>query len=845
MSAAAVPTVDACPTPVAETGDCFHCGLRLGAHTYAAVVNGVARATCCRGCQAVAELIAAQGLSAYYSKRAALPPSLAPGDRGTWTSGHNNHYLHYDLPEVQAGYVLHADEHRREAALLIEGVSCAACLWLIEQRLLRLAGVTSVTVNHATQRVRLAWDESVVRLSALLASVHALGYRAHLYDGGRSEALLASERRTLLWRLFVAAFGMMQVMMYAYPVYVADGDMTADITRLMQFAGLALTLPVMGWSARPFYQGAWRALTARSLNMDVPISAGILTAFAASVVATFSGAGAVYYDSVCMFVFLILGTRYLELNARIYAAREQDRLARLVPAMATRLPRFPDRTVREEIPAAALCPGDVVEVRPGASVPCDGVVIEGGSCVNEAFITGESRPLSKSAGDCVMAGAVNGEGALVARVSRTGQHTTVAGIVRLMDRALEARPRLASLADWVAARFVLALLLVTAVSAVAWWHLDRERVLWVTISLLVVTCPCALSLATPAALVAAGGSLSRRGVLLTRGHALETLARATHFVFDKTGTLTRGRLSLIGAIPLAGQAAEDAIALAAALEAASEHPAGRALVAAGPSPARWQASNVRYVTGQGVEGIVNGIRLRVGAPRFVAGLNVNGKDLPADLVFVSDDVTTVALGSEREWLALFTLADEPRGDARAVVQFLLGQGREVHLLSGDRTPCVRRIAGKLGIAHFTGDATPADKLDYVRELQARGAVVAVVGDGINDAPVLAQAQVSVAMSAGAELARLNADVTLLTDRIEPLSQAVAIARRTLGIIRQNFVWAVAYNVVAVPLAVMGMVTPVMAAIGMSASSLLVIGNALRLCARSGNTCATVSASARD
>lgn len=803
-------------------GACYHCGLPLGASTFAAVVGGVSRATCCRGCQAIAGLIAGQGLESYYRSRSAFAPT-APETPATAV------FAHFDLPQVQAGYVRVVDEHHREAALLIENVTCAACLWLIEQRLLQLPGVTAATVNQGTHRLRISWDESRAKLSGILAAITALGYPAHLYDSARSESVLARERRALLGRLFVAAFGMMQVMMYALPAYVTDGEMTADIERLMQLAALALTVPVMIWSAAPFYHGAWRGLAARALNMDVAVSAGILTAFGASVVATLSGSGAVYYDSVCMFVFLLLGTRYLELNARAYAASEQDRLARLVPAIATRLPRFPVAGAREEIPAAALRPGDVVEIKPGATVPGDGVVLEGEGSVSEALLTGESRPLSRKPGDRVIAGSVNGESALIARMEQTGQQTTVAAIVRLMDRALEVRPRLASMADWVAGKFMLGLLVVVALSAVVWWFIDRDRVLWVTISLLVVTCPCALSLATPAALVAATGSLSRRGILFTRGHALETLAKATHFVFDKTGTLTHGRMTLIGVLPLGACDAERVTGMVAALEASSEHPVGRALAAAGTLCATFQVRDIRHVTGQGVEGIVDGARVRAGSPQFVA--EINGLPLPEDFVFVSDDVTTVALGSELEWLALFTLGDALRPDARSVVQTLTDQGREVHLLSGDRVPCVLRTAQRLGVRFARGEATPAAKLEYVRQLQAQGAVVAVVGDGINDGPVLAQAQVSVAMACGTELARLGADVALLTDRIDPLLEAVMIARRTLRVIRQNFIWAIVYNAIAVPLAVMGQVTPLLAAIGMSVSSLLVIGNALRLCGR--------------
>lgn len=807
------------PQARSESADCFHCGAPLGTRSYVAVIDGAARETCCPGCQSVAQLIAAQGLDAYYRQRAALPATPDP------SAAARERYAQYDLPELQAAYVFSIGEHERETALLLEGVTCAACLWLIEQRLMRLDGVTSAVVNHGARRVRVRWDATRTRLSAILAAIAELGYGAHVYDARRSETVLLRERRTLLWRLFVAAFGMMQVMMYAYPAYISEGELPADLERLMQWAGLALTLPVMLVSAMPFYAGAWRALRARTLNMDVPVSIGILTAFAASVLATTQGMGAVYYDSICMLVFLLLGARFLELNARTHAAREHDRLARLAPAMAARLPRFPQTRDVETVAAVTLQPGDVVQIVPGAAVPGDGVVLEGVSSVNESLLTGESRPVAKQPGDRIIAGAVNGASVLIARLTHTGQHTAVAGIVRLMDRALEQKPRLAMLADRAASHFVFALLIVTALTAAAWWVIDRERVLWITISLLVVTCPCALSLATPAALVAATGALARRGVLITRGHALETLARVTHFVFDKTGTVTQGRMQLIGVLPLREGSRDRALAMAAALEAASEHPVGRAL-ATHAAAVPLQARQVKVHTGQGVEGVIDGQPLRIGAPQFVAALH--GQPLPPDLAFASDEVTTVALGDEKGWIALLTLGDTLRPEARRVLQTLSGQGCEVHLLSGDRAECAARIASRLGVDLVRGGATPADKLRYVRDLQNAGAVVAMTGDGVNDAPVLAQAQVSIAMASGTELARMNADVALLTDSLQPLLDSVAVARRTLRVIHQNFAWALLYNVIAVPLAVLGLITPWAAALGMSMSSLLVIANALRL-----------------
>jgi Cu2+-exporting ATPase len=395
-----------------------------------------------------------------------------------------------------------------------------------------------------------------------------------------------------------------------------------------------------------------------------------------------------------------------------------------------------------------------------------------------------------------------------------------------MDRALASKPRLASLADRAAAHFVFALLLVTAASAAVWWFIDATRVLPVIIALLVVTCPCALSLATPVALAAATGNLSRKGIVITRGHALEALAKATDVVFDKTGTITRGHMSLIGVLVMGRLSSDAAIATAASLESASGHPVARALVEAGCNLEKTPVGALRHTTGKGMEGIVDGQRLRIGSPEFVAELT--GVAPPLELAFVSDEVTTVALGGEGEWLALFTLGDVMRPDAKYVVESLSSLGTAVHLLSGDRTPCVARVATRLGIAFFSGNATPAGKLDYVRKLQAQGAVVAAVGDGVNDTPLLAQAQVSIAMASGTDVARLNADVALLTDHIEPVLTAINVSRRTLRIIHQNLLWAVAYNVVAVPLAVLGLVTPLVAAIGMSASSLLVLGNSLRL-----------------
>jgi Cu2+-exporting ATPase len=824
MSMAADAAVSAASAPAKAARECFHCGLPLPATAYAVVIDGVTRDTCCRGCQAVAQTIADNGLASYYRHRTVLPQSQP-------TTGDDMlaKLRLYDLPEIQRGFVRAADatEHEKEASLLLDGITCAACVWLIEQRLARLAGVQEAAVNYATRRARVRWDERRIPLSEILRAVADLGYGAQPYDSARSDDALRRERRAMLWRLFVAGFGMMQVMMYAVPVYIANGDMTADLEQLMRIASLVLTSPVVAWAAAPFYAGAWRELKARRVGMDVPVALGIIAAFAASVLATVRGDGPVYFDSVAMFVFLLLGARYLEMSARAKAAQAQERLARLTPAVAERLNHYPGPAQREEVPVANLRPGDYVAVRPGAAIPADGTVVEGESSVDESLLTGESRAVAKRAGDALTGGAVNLNGPLTMRVERVGQDTVLAGIVRLMDRAQTEKPKIAQLADRAARWFVSALLVLAAVVALAWYAIDPTRALWITIAVLVVTCPCALSLATPAALTAATGMLFRRGVLVTRGHALETLAAATHFVFDKTGTLTEGRMALIDVMPLAGGERQRCLALAAQLESLSEHPIGRAIVAAARAAQDGAAANeLRNVPGEGVEGRIDGRRLRIGTPGFVAALH--GQALPAELAFVSDELSVVALGDERGWLALFTLGDPLRRHARLLVGELEALGATVCLLSGDRAPQVAHLARELGIERAYGDATPQGKVEFVRALQQQGAVVAMVGDGVNDAPVLAQAQVSIALSGGTRLAQISADMVLMPERLDALLDAVRIARRTLRVIRQNLAWAVVYNAVALPLAVLGHVTPLVAGVGMSLSSLAVVLNALRL-----------------
>jgi len=809
-----------CPLP-GTAAECFHCGEPVPSGSrHRAVIDGAERAMCCAGCEAVARAIAGAGLGAYYERRSA--PGRQAGEQAP--AGDEN-LAALDAPAYQQGVVQTRPDGTREVSLLLEGITCAACIWLVERRLLALPGVVSASVNFSTLRAYVRWDATRLALSELIGAVRTIGYDARPFDAERAESRRKAEGRQALWRLFVAAFGMMQVMMYAVPVYIADGDMTADIEGLMRWASLLLTAPVVAFSSVPFFAGAWRDLRARTAGMDVPVALGIAVAFGASVVATLGGQGEVYYDSVTMFVFLLLAARHLEAIARARSSGALDRLASLLPAFATRLSANGATTRR--VAVAELVRGDRVVVGPGEVVPADGIVEQGESELDEALLSGESMPVLRRSGEAVTGGSTNVSSRLVVRVERVGADTVVAGITRLIERAGAEKPRIARIADRIAGRFVLLILGLALAAAIAWSLVDPERALPIAVAILVITCPCALALATPAALAAATGSLMRLGVLVARGHALESLSHATHFVFDKTGTLTTGRLSLVGVMPLGARGRDECLALAAALEADARHPVARALVqaAADGVPLRGRVNAGRDVAGEGVEATVQGRPMRIGRPDFVAELH--GQPLPAELGFVAGHVQVVALGDDQGWIALFTFSDGIRSEARGLVRALRAEGRTVCLLSGDREQVARHVAQELGIDVVRAGARPEDKVAFVRDLQRDGAVVAMVGDGVNDAPVLAQAQVSVALGSGADIAQIHADVVLAAGGIGRLHDTLVVARRCERVIAQNLAWAVLYNAVAVPAAVLGLVSPLLASIGMAASSAIVVGNALR------------------
>ena len=795
---------------------CFHCGLPLPAGSaWTAHIDGAAQPMCCPGCAAVASCIVASGFADYYRSRTAFAApaelaALAPPELALYDDAG---------PGAQAAPAAGAVT---TALYSVEGIRCAACVWLIERRLRSLPGMLEADINVASGRLQVRWSSGQCRPSVVLGALRAIGYCAYPFDPARHGARLDAERKTLFRQLFIAGLSMMQVMMYALPVYLADdGAMDADMTALMHWAALLLTLPAVLYSAQPFWRGAWRGLQQRMPGMDLPVALGIGAAFGASVAALLRGRGDVYFDSITMFIFLLLGSRYLELSARRTAARALERLRHALPAAAARMPGYPGRRDTDLVAASALCAGDLILVGAGEAIAADGVIVEGATEVDLALLTGESLPLARGVGQALPGGAVNAGQPIVLRVTRAAGESTLALLVSLAERAGQGKPRIALWADQVATWFVLALLLLTVLVFVVWQHIEPARAWQVAIAVLVVSCPCALSLATPTALAAATGRLVRRGVLVVQPHVLETLHRASHIIFDKTGTLTRGQPVLTRVRTMTAMSAADCLDIAAALEQSSSHPLGIALRAAGGAGRR-QANGLRQVAGQGVEGMVDGVRYRLGSAAFALPPGA-----PADRA-PHGAASLVYLASPTALLACFDLADALRDDAQALVRQFQQRGMTVILLSGDAIGVTERVAAQLGIVRALGAQMPQQKLAFVQALQAQGAVVAMVGDGVNDAAVLRAADVSFAMGSGSDLARMHADCVLLSNRLASLGECATTASRTLAVIRQNLAWATLYNLCAIPAAAFGLLNPWLSGIGMSLSSAVVVINALRL-----------------
>ena len=712
--------------------------------------------------------------------------------------------------------------------LSLSGMRCAACMQLIEFRVRQLPGVTAFKINAASHRAELAWQADKNNLKNIINSIVQLGYGALpvSYDTDEAEK---KENKLAIWRLFVAGFAMMQIMMYAFPAYLVpvpqvDGDLTPDLDKLLKIASMLIAVPVIGFSSMPFFKSAWRDLRNRHIGMDVPVSLGILLTFFASVWTTFEG-GAVYYDSAIMFVFLLLGARLIESLVQKKTTAALRVLTQLTEVAAQRMTNYPDSRQTQTVNASDLQVDDYLLVAPGEQIPADGVVLEGRSECDEALMTGESHPVVKAVGDQLIAGAINLTGTLTMQASKVGSDTQLSTLISLMENAATEKPPIVLLADKHASRFLTIILIIAAFTAIGWFYIDSSRALWIAVSVIVVTCPCALSLATPGVMSAAIGLLAKNGVLIRNGKAIQAMAEATHFVFDKTGTLTVGKLRVSDTMVLREHVQAEAIAFAMA--SGSTHPAAKAiadsLAAQHAQSSAMNSAMLQEIAGGGVEAEIGGRLYRLGNADFVSEITHTDFVAPAACV----NKTLSMLADKEGVILLFAMADVLRDDAVEAIQKLKAAGKKVVLLSGDRDDVVMAVAQQCGITEAHSGLSPRDKFNVVQKLQADGARVVMVGDGMNDGPVLAIADVAVAMGQGAPISQTRSDLLLMSNRLNDLTFGFVVANKAFRLIRENLAWAVLYNLIAIPAAIIGWLEPWHAALGMSLSSLLVVLNALR------------------
>ena len=809
-------------TPAAER--CFHCGLPVPdvEEIPSLEVHGKERHFCCHGCEAVCKAILDAGLDDYYRHRTD-PAATASVDI---IPEFLKQVGLYDRPEIQKDFVMDGDDWR-EAYLLLENIRCPACLWLNEKHLRSLDGVIDVHIDDVTQRARVRWSPERIRLSEILTAITDIGYVAHPYDASRSRALQEQRRRRSTERLiFAGAIGML-VMNFSIATYVmtpeGEGGLPLWIT-IGRWTGLGLTAMILAYSAQDFFAGAWQDIRNRRLGMDIPVVLGLMVAWFGSLYTTITEHGEVYFDSIAMFVFFLLMARRLELRGKLRAAGRLEELARVTPRTALRIDVQGER---HKVTVDELAPGDVIRLKPGETLAVDGVVLKGVSSFDESLLTGESMPQLREPGDRVVAGSVNGEQSVDIHVTHTVQGSAVSEIRHLVEGGLEQRPRYALLAERAATVFIAVILLIAGSTALYWWLQDPSQALPSTIAVLIVTCPCALALATPVALSVSAGRFIDLGVLPLRMKALDAMALCRHFVFDKTGTLTAGKPVLADVILTASLSRQEVSAIAASLSADSEHPVARALQA---EAGEHTVDSLVNVPGGGMQGIVDGVSWRLGKPEFVTEAAESTEEINAVIEQLRSEGYLVSLlaGDERVE-AIFALRDQLRPGVSQMLKALRELGVErFTILSGDSLANVSRMGEHLGIREAIGGMSPGEKFEWTRRQQRDGHKVAMFGDGINDAPTLALADVSISFADATDLANNSSDFLILGDNPSVLADARRLARRTRRNIMQNFGWAAGYNLLAIPFAAAGLIPPWGAAIGMSLSSLVVVVNALRL-----------------
>ena len=798
---------------------CYHCGEAIGSNCKIfRQIDGIDRPMCCEGCAIVADVIHQSGLAEFYSKRSSFPKPVDVSHRGTLPEL-------FDDEIVQAQFVREQNDGVLKAQFAVNDMHCPACVWLIENQLNGLQGVKVADVNLSLLKLTVQWHRTDIRLSQIVAAVQSMGYRVAPYSQSTVSRAINRQYHDLLKRMGVAgAFGM-QIMVIAVALYASAWNGTQlEFESLFHKTSLLLILPIMLYSAAPMFLGALRNLKMRTATMDVPIALGLSIAFIASAAATFTENGEVYYDSIAMFVFFQLAARVFEHSAYRRMTQKVTALSAASPVYANRLQTINDPDSAEIIPAVRLKVGDHVLIQPEETIPADGRIVHGSSDVDESILTGESAALQRGCEDHVIAGAKNLSSQLIVEVVRVGSETVLESILQSLEEGVAAKPSPVRLTDRIAGIFSACVVLLAAVVAVIWLLLGSEAWVTYTISVLIVACPCALALAVPTALTAAVNGMARLGIIFTRPDAVQALSDADTFLFDKTGTLTEGQASL-RTVELTGDGSKKVILnIAGALARHSRHPIAQGLVRACEPNVPSSATSVQVEPGCGIRGEIDGKTYLLGSKAYLKSQNPDCKfksfsEAPGLLTYMADDDSLVAV---------FRFDDSLRDGAKQLISNLKDKRVSVELVSGDRQEEVKRIASVTGITELNWDCSPQNKLHIIREYQKQGRCVAMFGDGINDAPTLAAADVSIAPTNALDVVKTTSDILLLTSQLRMLTVARETARATVRIMRDNAMWAVIYNVVGIVLAAAGYVPPLVAAIGMSFSSLLVVCNSLRI-----------------
>ncbi|PLY12167.1 MAG: copper-translocating P-type ATPase [Sedimenticola sp.] len=825
--------------PVESTEDhpahpsCFHCALPVDpAENILAEIEGKTRDFCCIGCKSVCEAIYAAGLQGFYQRTPEGAPLAPPPELP-------KELALYDLDEIQEEFVDSLGD-LRDIHLLVEGIHCAACVWLIENTLKAHPGIVEARVNLSGRRLHVKWNNNQIRLSAIIQRLVQIGYAAVPYDPEAAEGQLQKENRKLMYRMAFAGFGMMNLLWISIALY--SGADKGEFRTMFHWVGFCLATPTLLYSGYPFYKGALSGLRNMHLSMDLPIAIGATITYLYSLYVTLSGSttGEVYYDTVVNFLFVILVGRYLEAMSKKQAVASTQRLLDLQPRVARVIRDGEEKTV----PIRGVKIGDLLLVRPGERIPADGVVTEGQSSINEAMLTGESIPVSKAVGDSVSAGTINGQGALYMEVEGLLKDTALGRIIRLVEDAQASKAPIQCVADQIVPWFVAVTIGLALITFLWWVRSDFEQALMAATAVLIITCPCAFGLATPMSIAVASGAGARHGILVKNGEVLETLSAIDHFVFDKTGTLTEGRVA-VTSIETPGESwtldqeripepIKGLLTKLAAVERLSEHPLAEAIVVIAEShnaiDSGVKAANFLASPGFGVSASVAGERILLGNS---AWLEKNGVAANLVLAEKARRLDEQGIGSFRcaidgSEIALIAVEDRIRPDAPQLIQVLKEEGMQLTLLSGDRKQTAMAIAERLGGMEVIADVLPEDKDRVIGQLQQSRHKVAMVGDGVNDAPALVRADVGIALGSGTDVSIASADIVLMSSQLEKVHQASRLSRRTLRTIRQNIGISITYNLIMVPLAMASFVTPLVAAISMPISSLLVIGNAARI-----------------